>query len=311
MINRGVQLAKAAVGQLGAASEYAQSVGDQALTSALATFYRRGSMRPFSLGYSQFRGQSIGAALRDESLLAAMREGRVLPQGYGYRLDARMIEIPWVCARVAASGPGRLLDAGSSLNFRYVVAAPLLASQKIHVTTLAPERRAFWKLGVSYIYGDLRELVLRDGVFDSVSCISTIEHVGMDNERYAGAASEALRGQPTEFLQAVDELKRVLKPGGSLYVTFPFGRYEDHGWFQQFDAALADRLIERFAPVQACENVYRYFAEGWRLSSREQCADCEFFDVQASKYFKAGSTLDFPPHYPAGEGAVMCLQLVK
>ena len=133
----------------------------------------------------------------------------------------------------------------------------------------------------------------------------------MDNERYAGAASEAQRGAPLEFLQAIEELKRVLKPGGSLYVTFPFGRYEDHGWFQQFDAALTDRLIEGFGPAQLRENVYRYFAEGWRLSSREQCADCEFFDVQASKYFTADSTLDFPPHYPAGEGAVMCLQLVK
>ena len=63
---------------------------------------------------------------------------------------------------------GRLLDAGSSLNFRYVVTAPPLQAQKIHITTLAPERRAFWKLGVSYLYGDLRELVLRDGAFDSV-----------------------------------------------------------------------------------------------------------------------------------------------
>ena len=37
----------------------------------------------------------------------------------------------------------------------------------------------------------------------------------------------------------------------------------------------------------------------------------KIYEIYASKYFKRGSTLDFPPHYPAGEGALMCLQLVK
>ncbi len=311
MANRGLLLAKAAVGQMTAVGEHAQNALDRALTATLASLYERSARRPFSLGYSQFRGRYLGAALQDQALLAALREGRALPQGYGYRLDARMIEIPWVCARVAAAGPGKLLDAGSSLNYRYVVTAPPLQGQQLHIATLAPERRCYWKNGISYIYGDLRNLTLRDAAFDSVCCISTIEHVGMDNERYAGGAEEAKRGEGAQFLLAIDELRRVLKPGGSLYVTFPFGRYEDHGWFQQFDAALADRLIERFAPSHLVENVYRYHAEGWQRSERSACADCEFFDVQASKYFKRGSTLDFPPHYPAGEGALMCLQLVK
>jgi hypothetical protein len=94
-------------------------------------------------------------------------------------------------------------------------------------------------------------------------------------------------------------------------MTFPFGRYEDHGWFRQFDAALTDRLITRFSPATMNESVYQYRADGWQLSDRASCAGCEFFDVTESKYFKRGSELDFPPDFRAGEGAVMCLDLEK
>ena len=52
----------------------------------------------------------------------------------------------------------------------------------------------------------------------------------MDNSMYAGDSDLGRRGNPTEFLLAVGELKRVLKPGGKLCITFPFGRYENHGW---------------------------------------------------------------------------------
>jgi hypothetical protein len=107
------------------------------------------------------------------------------------------------------------------------------------------------------------------------------------------------------------ELKRVLKPGGTLYVTLPFGRYEDHGWLQQFDAGLMDELIKAFGPTHLAETIFRYEPDGWKLSDRTACAQCQFFDVFTSKYFDPGSTIEFPPDYRAGEGAVACLELRK
>jgi hypothetical protein len=133
----------------------------------------------------------------------------------------------------------------------------------------------------------------------------------MDNTMYAEDLAIAKRSDPSEFVLAVKELKRVLKKGGSLFISFPFGRYENHGWFQQFDSELVDTLIAAFAPSRHHEAIFQYHPDGWQLSNREACKNCEFFDVHTSKYSDPTSTIEYPPDYPAGERAVACLELVK
>jgi SAM-dependent methyltransferase len=272
--------------------------------------YLKSDRRPWCLGYDEFRQQFLEEAINNTALLRALRKGEPLPQGYGYRLDARVIEIPWVLTRLSELS-GNFLDAGSALNYDFVLQSAMLIDKRRIIITLAPEGDAFWKLGVSYVYGDLRNLDFRDELFDAIACISTIEHIGMDNSMYAGKSDLAKRGDPNEFLRAIAELKRVLKPGGSLFITFPFGRYENHGWFQQFDAPLVDTLVHGFGPTQVYEEIFRYDPDGWRRSDRANCATCEFFDVHESKYFDSNSTIEYPPDFPAGERALACLQLKK
>lgn len=272
--------------------------------------YLKSDRRPWREGYYEYREKCLSEAVVDESLLDTLAADRPLPPSYGYRLDARLIEIPWVLARVRANGDGRFLDAGSAFNYDYVLTAPALADKERTIVTLAPEREAFWKLGVSYVFGDLRDLNFRDDRFDSVACVSTIEHIGMDNTMYA-EGQVAQRSDPSEFILAVKELKRVLKPGGVLYISFPFGRYENHGWFQQFDSELVDTLIGAFGPSRQKEDIFQYHPDGWQRSTRAACKDCEFFDVHASKYGDPNSTVEYPADYPAGERGLACLELVK
>lgn len=271
--------------------------------------YLKSDRRPWREGYYEYREKCLSEAVVDDALLDTLAGDRSLPQGYGYRLDARLIEIPWVLSRVRHNG-ARFLDAGSAFNYDYVLTAAALNDKQKTIVTLAPEGDAFWKLGVSYVFGDLRDLDFRDNRFDSVACISTIEHIGMDNTMYA-EGQVAQRSDPSEFILAVKELKRVLKPGGVLYISFPFGRYENHGWFQQFDSELVDTLIDAFAPSQQKESIFQYHPDGWQRSTREACKDCEFFDVHASKYGDPNSTLEYPPDFPAGERGLACLELVK
>jgi SAM-dependent methyltransferase len=272
--------------------------------------YLKSDRRPWREGYDEYRQKCLSEAVNNNSLLDTFAEDRSLPQGYGYRLDARIIEIPWVLSRARNDG-NRFLDAGSALNYDFVLTSPAFKQKQTTIMTLAPEGHAYWQLGVSYVFGDLRDLDFRDERFDSVACISTIEHIGMDNTMYAEDLEIAKRSDPSEFVLAVKELKRVLKKDGSLYISFPFGRYENHGWFQQFDAALVDTLVGAFAPARHHEAIFQYHPDGWQLSDREACRDCEFFDVHTSKYSDPNSTIEYPPDYPAGERAVACLELVK
>jgi len=266
--------------------------------------YLKSDRRPWSLGYDEYRLQYLGESINDSILAQTFKNGGQLPEKYGYRLDARVIEIPWVLSRLPERD-GSFLDAGSALNHECVLEAAPLKNKQTTIVTLAPEGQAFWRLGVSYVFGDMRNLYFKDECFDQVACISTIEHIGMDNSMYAGNADIARRGDPTEFLLAVKELRRVMVTGGTLFITFPFGRYENHGWFQQFDSSLVDTLVSTFSPSDFRESIFQYHPTGWQLSDRSSCQACEFFDIHAH------SSGDYPPDYPAGERALACLELVK
>ena len=275
--------------------------------------YLQSGRRPWSTGYNDYKMQSLKQILADEVMLAKFKNHEPLPAGYAARLDARLIEIPWVLSHIAGMN-AVMLDAGSSLNHLPVLEAVSMKGKQLTILTLAPEKHCYWNKwdqGISYLFDDMRALPFRDNHFDVIACISTIEHIGMDNAMYAGSGETGKAGASTDFLVAVSELRRVLKPTGLLYITFPFGRYENHGWFQQFDSSLVDKLIQGFTPTSVGEAVYRYTADGWNLSNRADCSQCEFFDVHGTGYFDSSSTIDFPSDFPAGERAVACLELRK
>ncbi len=253
--------------------------------------------RPWSRGYSEYRRKEVIRVLN-----AGDFEAERLPPGYGRRLDERIVEYPWCLTRLP-DGPGTLLDAGSVLNHNFLLARPKLASKRLFISTLAPERASYHERGISYVYEDLRESCFRDGYFDWVVSLSTIEHIGMDNTMLYTADDSKRESDSTAYLGAVKEFQRVLRPGGRLYLSVPFGLSKNYGWFQVFDAPMVDRLLEAFSPSEFRETHFRYTPEGWTRSSRVESKDATYFDIHRSK--------SYDPDYAAASRAVVCLELLK
>jgi hypothetical protein len=253
--------------------------------------------KPWTWGYDTYKRNHIRKSL-NHKLFSTIK----LPDGYGFRIDERIIEYPWLISRLP-SGSGNLLDAGSVLNHDFILSQETIAEKRVFISTLAPESACFWKLGVSYLYHDLRNTCYRDNIFDWIVSLSTIEHIGMDNSMLYSKEISAKESDHRSYLNAVTEFRRILRPGGKLYLSVPFGVYKNHGWFQVFDGPMVDGLITRFGPAKLSEYYFRYKKEGWKISSRDECKDSTCFDIQSQKIHDED--------YAAFSRAVVCLEMVK
>ena len=155
----------------------------------------------------------------------------------------------------------------------------------------------------SYTYEDLRDLSYQDEFFDAVVCISTLEHIGMDNTFLYTPDLKKKENDKYAYLEAVKELKRVIKKGRALYLTMPYGRYKNHGWFQVFDKEMVRRLVQQFAPSQMSEVYFKYEYHQWNYSHQEACQDGYYFDIHKQKGYNKIS--------PAASESVICLELIK
>lgn len=199
-----------------------------------------------------------------------------------------------------AVGAGRLLDAGAGLNV--VRPLQLLAHSGWSVASITLERERLSVPGVRYFEGDLRQLPFPDGSFEAVCCLSTLEHVGLDNARYASGGASKRTGL-ADWKEAVREMWRVTTMGGALRITVPCGRPADHGWFQVF-APQFSQLVQQLLDGSAVRAEYFFHSnQGWSACSAERVSECECWDPSNRQ---AGSI----PRAAFSEG-IMCLEIVK
>lgn len=236
--------------------------------------------KPWGLGYLATRNLFI------KNALAQIDNQFQVPTNYGYKFDERVIEYPWLISHLS-SQPTRILDAGSVLNFAFILEHKKLQSKRIQITTLAPERNCFWKRGISYTYEDLRNLSLKDQIFDEIVCISTLEHIGLNNEIYFKNEIGSIENTTeinTEFktethLLAIKEFYRLLKPKGKLFLTVPYGKAQKLSWLQVFDSNGVDKIIQMFNPSTFSETIYLHTKNGWQESNRQNASQARYYDT--------------------------------
>jgi SAM-dependent methyltransferase len=256
--------------------------------------------QPWSEGYMEYRNSFIEEIFSGEKI-ALFYSGLKLPEGFGSHLDERVVEYPWALSRLCI-GDRLLLDAGSTLNHQYILDLDILACRRIVIYTLSPER-VISRANVSYIYGDLRSTILRSEFFDEIICISTLEHIGMNNTLLYSKDARYNEQKNDDYLSAVKELKRLLKPSGKLLITLPYGHYENHGWLQQFDQRMIDKMLEELACSMSKITYYRYLPGGWQIAEKADCSQCSYYNIH--------NRSDFDPDYAAAARAVACLEIIK
>lgn len=116
----------------------------------------------------------------------------------------------WAARKIKEINPPEHVDISSILSFCTIVSA------------FVPVRFYDYRpaeLQLSDLFSgsaDLKQLSFPDGSIESLSCMHTVEHIGLG--RYGDELD------PQGDLKAISELKRVLKPGGHLLFVTPVGR---------------------------------------------------------------------------------------
>ena len=172
--------------------------------------------------------------------------------------DERALEIPWCLTRY--DGERRVLDVGYAFaEAAYVAGLLALGAEELVGVDLA----AADVPGLRSVTADVRSLPFDDGSFDLVLCISTLEHVGRDNEVYAVDAPRDDTGDEA----ALRELRRVLAGDGRLLVSVPTGADDDQGWqVVRMPGAWVERF-ERSGFLVYEDELYIRDAAGWRTAS--------------------------------------------
>lgn len=237
----------------------------------------------WSEGYVEYKYKEIKKAIQNPEMLEAFCNQN-LPSNYGCRIDERVVEYPWIFSQLSPKAT-TMLDAGSTFNFEYLLDEPILANKYLFIHTYHPENPNFNQKRISYVYGDLRELPYKDNFFEEIICQSTIEHIDMDNSMYGYDIAHVKEEKKSyEYIKAVKELVRVLKDKGTLLITFPYGKFENHGFFQQFDSEMLNKILEDFEGKGNCKvSFLRYLPEGWIFCSQEDCKDIESFNPHTGR----------------------------
>lgn len=262
--------------------------------------YLMSQRKPWTPGYGEYKYNFLGEFINSKEL--SLFQKGPLPSKYGYRMDERFVEYPWFFSRLK-DYENIILDAGSVLNFKQILLADKLMNKYIYISTLFYEGRPEIQPSPSYIYEDLRDMCFKDGFFDAICSLSTLEHIGFDNTMIYTLDASKKENDKYAHLAALKEFHRTLNKNGTLYLSMPFGKYKNHGWFQVFDSEMINGVVDAFHASKVIKTFFRYDNDQWNFSTETDCQDGYCFDIHKSNKYEAD--------YLAFSRCVVCLEMIK
>ena len=162
-----------------------------------------------------------------------------------YLHPSKRWEYPWALHRARLATGSRVLDAGCGASIFPVNLGMLQLKVAALDWSLPHLRQTRSNPQLTYVRGIMQHMPFADNAFDAVFCISVIEHLPIQ-----------------EMIPALEELARVLKPGGRLLLTTDYAedaaeplRYEGPGkafpvdW-NLFDRPRLERLLDAVTDLE-------------------------------------------------------------
>ncbi len=144
---------------------------------------------------------------------------------YGEVISERIVEYA-ICFTNLEKKPSnkvRILDIGC-----YYSNFPIqLASMGYSVTGVDMMKYELTHPNFQFVRGDINSLNFKQKKYDIITCISTLEHIGL------GVYGDRL-GQEGDS-KALSVMYKLLKPDGIILVTVPFGKKGKTDWYRSYD----------------------------------------------------------------------------
>ena len=199
-----------------------------------------------------------------------------LPEDFGKKMSERVVEI--LIAKLTYHPGRKVLDIGHAnvmeSHLRMLKSLP----KPIDVTgiDIAPANPTVQSIYTSSVIGNIMKTEFPNASFDLIWCISALEHFGMDNSVYT---SEFVKDAEMDR-KALVEILRILRVGGMAYISVPFGRYENHGWFQNYNMERWQLLLSVARSVSKIHELYFRFSDnkGWQVARPDELSSVGYSD---------------------------------
>jgi SAM-dependent methyltransferase len=149
----------------------------------------------------------------------------------------------WAFERIVAQRPTEHVDVGSHHKF------VALLSKVVPVTMVDIRPLSLPLEGLNFRQGSILQLPYADRTLQSVSSLCVVEHIGL------GRYGDPLDPQGSE--KSIAELKRVVQPGGDLYLSLPLD--DENRTYFDAHRAFAETYVEQLVvPFEIVDRKYIY-----------------------------------------------------
>lgn len=178
-----------------------------------------------------------------------------------------ILHTAWAARVLAETKPSRHVDIGSSLYFVGIVSAFVPIDFYDYRAVSIPLD------GLTVQKADVTCLPFANGSIKSLSCLHTLEHIGLG--RYGDETN------PSGDIKAARELQRVLADDGNLLIAVPVGAsqlvFNGHRIYsyEQVVDMFPDLFVAEFALIpDEGRQLSRYATPGYRVNSQNYACGC-------------------------------------